>query len=53
MSGSPVKRFVIINLVLVVYLTSIDLLDFALRMLMLNILYSRIRPEAPSLVSGW
>lgn len=53
-SGSdPMKRIVICNVVLLAYLTSFDIVDFVLRILMLNILYSRIKPDAPSLVSGW
>jgi hypothetical protein len=48
-----IRRFLICNAVLITYLTSMDLIDFVLRVLMLNILYGRLVPEAPSLVSGW
>lgn len=48
-----VQRFLVCNLVLVIYLTSMDMLDFVLKVLMLNILYGRLCPDAPTLVSGW
>jgi hypothetical protein len=51
--SDPIKRLVICNVVLLVFLTSFDIVDFVLRLLMVNILYSRIKPDAPSLVSGW
>lgn len=51
--SDPIKRLVVCNVVLLAYLTSYDVVDFVLRILMLNILYSRIRPDAPSLVTGW
>ena len=48
-----IQRFLVCNLVLVLYLTSLDMLDFVLRLMMVNILYGRLYPDTPSLVSGW
>jgi hypothetical protein len=48
-----IQRFLVCNFVLVLYLTSWDLLDFVLRLLMANILYGRLCPDVPSLIAGW
>lgn len=48
-----IKRLVLCNIILVVYFTSLDFLDFLLRMLMFNILYCKLFPEMPSIILGW